>query len=228
MKKLYLLIGGIVINMELGDIATWLGSIGTVGTLIYTLKQLKISRQENKKQNKIANRERFENTLFNLLSFNNDIINSINYDGLPGRKKNGREYFRLAYDDLCSCYGKRREGNEFIDNDAYYDELEYIQNIYGRFYETHQDHIGHYFRNLYHIIKFIDKNNVISEEDKKYYASIVRAQLSTYELLLIFYNSISNYGKEKFLPLILKYDLLQPMNKKLLINTHHNGIYGYI
>lgn len=75
---------------NIGDIATWIGSIGTVGTLIYALKQLEITKEESQEQNKNVNIQRFENTLFNLLSFNNDIINSIIYND-----KKGREYFEM-------------------------------------------------------------------------------------------------------------------------------------
>ncbi|MBK8344630.1 MAG: hypothetical protein IPL12_15845 [Bacteroidetes bacterium] len=43
--------------------------------------------------------------------------------------------------------------------------------------------MGHYFRNLYHIIKYIDNSNI---ENKRTYTNFVRAQLSSHELALIF------------------------------------------
>ncbi|WP_195603718.1 putative phage abortive infection protein [Clostridium tyrobutyricum] len=187
---------------NIGDIATWIGSIGTVGTLIYALKQLEINKKENQEQNKITNIARFENTLFNLLSFHNNTVNSINYHiNVQGNTKTevelnkGIGYFGHAYEFLKEEY---KENSNDLNA-----ELLYIQNIYcEKFYKYEQYQLGHYFRNLYHIIKFIDRNNIITENDKKYYVSLVRAQLSTYEIVLIFYNSMTKYGKEKFLPMI--------------------------
>lgn len=35
-------------KVQLGDLATWIGSIGIVGTLTFTLRELHIDRQERK------------------------------------------------------------------------------------------------------------------------------------------------------------------------------------
>lgn len=78
---------------------------------------------------------------------------------------------------------------------------------------------------LLHIVKFIDRDKQLSMEDKKHYASLLRAQLSTFELLLIFYNAMSTYGIKKFKPLIDKYDLLQNMNITLAIKDCHKAIF---
>lgn len=66
--------------------------------------------------------------------------------------------------------------------------------------------MGHYFRNLYHIVKFVDKANI---SNKREYTNILRAQLSTGELLLLYFNCLSRYGNEKFKPLVEKYSLLK-------------------
>ena len=42
---------------------------------------------------------------------------------------------------------------------------------------------------------------------------VIRAQLSSYELLLLFYNCHSSLGKKKFSPLIVKYALLENMSQ---------------
>ncbi len=81
---------------------------------------------------------------------------------------------------------------------------------YERLYREHQDPLSHYFRNLYHVIKFIDKSKE-SLPDKDFYTHLVRAQLSTHEHLLLFYNASSRYGSEKFKPLVEKYALLENM-----------------
>jgi hypothetical protein len=54
----------------------------------------------------------------------------------------------------------------------------------------------------------------------------VRAQLSAYELLLLFYNSITSFGKEKFKPLIEEFHLLKTVPKNLLIDSTHKNFYN--
>ncbi len=84
--------------------------------------------------------------------------------------------------------------------------------------------LGHYFRNLYHIFKYIHLSGQTIEE-RKFYATIVRAQLSSDELYLLLYNSlIPRLGNPKFLYLMKTYDILQNFNKNL-INAFDLEIY---
>ncbi|MCC0758685.1 MULTISPECIES: putative phage abortive infection protein [Bacillus] len=79
---------------------------------------------------------------------------------------------------------------------------------YETLYKKRENVIGHYYRNLYRIVKLIQKNVFDSEsqeqnnEEKRKYRGILRAQLSSFELLMLFYNiSYSEKGK-KFKELI--------------------------
>ena len=82
-------------------------------------------------------------------------------------------------------------------------------------YSQYDSNFGHYFRNLYRIIKFIDEydfkfKDAVEDYNFKYkYTSIVRSQLSDYELYWIFYNGLCEYGSDKFKPLIEKYTILK-------------------
>src|SRR5215213_5051365 len=46
-------------------------------------------------------------------------------------------------------------------------------------------------------------------KDKHLYTNLVRAQLSSYEIALTFYNCLSEMGREKFKPLVERYALLK-------------------
>jgi len=63
-------------------------------------------------------------------------------------------------------------------------------------FNGHQSRLGHYYRNIYQIIKFIDKQKYLLDADKKDYAKMLRAQMSNHELAIFFYNSLSPLGKE--------------------------------
>lgn len=69
--------------------------------------------------------------------------------------------------------------------------------------------LDHYFRYLYRILKFIDETDLIDAEQKYRYASMFRAQLSEFELVLIYYNGVSQMGSEKLKPLLEKYSILK-------------------
>lgn len=61
------------------------------------------------------------------------------------------------------------------------------------FFKEHQSYLGHYFRTFFILLKFIDHSAV---ENKKFYAGLVRAQLSIDELFIIHLNSLSSASKQ--------------------------------
>jgi hypothetical protein len=73
---------------------------------------------------------------------------------------------------------------------------------YEAVYNKNEGSIGHYYRNLYRIIRMIqeegfDECEEKNEKEKKKYRGILRAQLSSFELMMIFYNiSYSEKGKK--------------------------------
>ena len=87
--------------------------------------------------------------------------------------------------------------------------------------------LDHYFRNLYRIIKFVDESPLLLDIHERYqYTSIVRGQLSRYELLWLFYNGLSVYGNDKFKPLIEKYALLKNIRVELLVRVEDKDLYA--
>ncbi len=93
---------------------------------------------------------------------------------------------------------------------------------YDAFANHRQVVVGHYFRTFYNIVKFIDKSGI---EDKQTYINILRAQLSSSELNLPFYNCLSNYGKDKFKPYVEQFGLLENMTLPSLIRQDHQDLY---
>lgn len=121
------------------------------------------------------------------------------------------------------------------------DNEEDLNTNYLKSYESVQTDFGHYFRNLYRIIKLVDETefhthselgtspdatkriDLISYSSPNHitrykYTSMIRSQLSDYELLWLFYNCLSENGVEKFKPYIEKYSLLKNIPKDKLHN----------
>lgn len=82
--------------------------------------------------------------------------------------------------------------------------------IYAEFYEQHHSLLGHYFRYLYRLFKYIDEE---TGDKAKIYSKILRSQLTNYEMAILFFNGLSHYG-ENFKPYLEKYHIFDnlPLN----------------
>ncbi|MDR7866510.1 MAG: putative phage abortive infection protein [Sporomusaceae bacterium] len=235
---------------KLGQVSDWIGGVTipffTLASFIIlflafktqteelglTRQELSSTREQFIQQNTTLARQRFEGSYFQLLSFHHEIVNGTYY-ALPANGSidaplinyNGRSYYEQASIRFTQLYngiinaGGGQQPNQQTD-------MRYIVDAWTSFFSEHQRFIGHYFRNLYHIVKFVDEtpNSVLSPEEKYDYVRLLRAQLSSYELVLLFYNCMVGEGYDKFRPLIEKYHLFDNINTKLL--GKHWGYYG--
>lgn len=62
------------------------------------------------------------------------------------------------------------------------------------FLEGHHSYLGHYYRHLFHTVKFVISKEFLNRELKLNYLRILRAQLSNYEQVMLYYNWLSEYG----------------------------------
>lgn len=64
-------------------------------------------------------------------------------------------------------------------------------------FDGHSTRLGHYFRNLFQSVSYVVNSEVITDRIDKYkYLKMIRAQLSNHEQLLLYYNSLSTFGRE--------------------------------
>lgn len=61
--------------------------------------------------------------------------------------------------------------------------------------DSNQEILGHYYRNLFGAVKYIDSKDNLDFDEKYQYIKLLRAQLSNQEQLLLFMNVISSMGK---------------------------------
>ena len=204
--------------------------------LAETRKELEGQKKEFEEQNKIMRRQSFENTLFNMLSLQQEIVNKLSFRG----KKNisngniwsnkqekveiiGRSVFEGLYNETVVTYVNinGEEGRTF---DGIKSILNVRYDIYSQVKETTL--FDHYFRHLYRIFKYIKESNLIGEAEKYGYSCIVRSQLSDYELVMLFYNCISVNGKDKFKPLIEEFAVFNNIRPELLVCADHKKLYN--
>jgi hypothetical protein len=178
----------------------FLALLALLATLSLQMRELRHSVQELAnsadalaKQNETLRLQTFEGTFFQTLRLHNDIVASME---IPSPHLKGRSCFQHYADELLHIL-KSEGATEHAGNAAI---------IYGHFYREHQAALGHYFRLLYNLIKLVD---LTPDIDRRFYTNLVRAQLSSAELILLFYNCISEMGQDKFKALVEKYALLK-------------------
>ena len=86
-----------------------------------------------------------------------------------------------------------------------------VDEVYDKLYKSKESELGHYFRSLYHLLKFIDESKI---NNRSKYFDIIQAFLSDSELYVIFYNGIGRHGREKLLPIMDKYSFLENIHPK--------------
>ncbi len=128
---------------------------------------------------------------------------------------NSKQFFKDTIDKLEK---EKKMYSDFLREKARYEsekkvkntklkDLEIVHNgkkaVFILLYEPFTGHgtkIGHYYRHLFQTVKYVDsqKHDVFKHKDNeiKYsYVKILRAQLSNFEQVILYYNSISVLGK---------------------------------
>lgn len=189
----------------------------------YTRLELAGQKAELKIQNNTLRQQKFENTFFQLITLFHSIVDSLDLRRKRGATSEvistGRDCFDIFY--------KRFHTHTITQNGRNYNiNSTPIENAiagYDILYDSDKSDMSHYFRTIYHIFKFIDNSDI---KNKRQYTSIARAQLSSYEQILLFYNCLHDNGREKFKPLIEKYAVFKNIDKSLLISQSHLSEYN--
>lgn len=189
------------------------------GGVLFTLWYQHQTLQQNKKDTDIRH---FESILFSLISAYNNVVQDMDIHGAETKTlfASGRDcFYRYFVKHLKPAY-KRLKVEQ-----PNGDELELANSAYGTVWLRHRHNLSHYLRFLYNIFKFIDSSELPTEFKKKY-ANIVRAQLSDYELLILFYNCLHKNGSQRFKPLIERYSVFNNLPNDLLLNPTHRHFYS--
>lgn len=227
---------------------------GMIVTFWLQRKELKLQRDELEsqrmefaQQNETLQLQRFENTFFNLMQVQQQIIGELRmnvqdwdrvYKSGPhgssseevvmNKTIQGRQVIEYLYKHLV------RNPSESYYKGLYCDLQQVGLDTYKNSQERMQ--LDHYFAHLLSIIQFVDRSRIFdmnerSERDlewefkhKYQYVSMLRATLSRYEVVWLFYEGISIFGKELLKPLIEKYALLHHLNPMLLPLSKENQL----
>ena len=177
-------------------------------------KEMARQREEFEKENETFKYQRFENLFYNMLNLQQELTRDLviedNGTGEDTIIKKGREVFPYFYEEMKVRY-HYKNGSEVT---TFKHILSMDENYKKKLVAVRQLwFMDHYMRHLYRIFRFINDANEISDVKKREYAEIVRATLSPYELVFLYYIGFSH---PRFKVLIEKYTLLNNLRPFLL------------
>jgi len=142
--------------------------------------ELALTRREMKDSNRALRQQTFEATFFRLLEQCREHASRIEHGG-----KTGPEAFSKMHDTLIGSFASRATNAELAADKSI------ALQCYERLYEEAGKWLGPYFRSIYHLHKLLHYSG-LPEARRVQYASLVRAQLSRFELIILFYNLLSD------------------------------------
>lgn len=159
---------------------------GLIITLIMQRRELALQRDELEQtrnefveQNKTMNRQRFENTFFNLMSLHQHITDNIEYecpDGADYFAAKGREVFKKFYLEKDNFDGSRGIKG--------YLEAKTVDRLFSY---SDFEVFNHYFHFFDGILSYVDCSDLIENEERYQYTVMLRNTLSDNERCLMFY-----------------------------------------
>ncbi|MBQ4800895.1 putative phage abortive infection protein [Pseudoalteromonas sp. MMG006] len=200
----------------LNPILTFFTLFGLIATIVIQRQELRLARHEYEKTADALSTQAIETTFFNILDLHHKIVDNLKVDleelsykskGESLSSKKTKVEGRAVFEEILTFLSVEAKTPD--------DALDRYKNL-----QKHHNHIlGHYFRNLYQALKIIDgyEENKLTYEEKRKYSSILRAQLSTKELALLFVNcleSVSDSGQ--FKNLLVEFQMLEhlPIQKR--------------
>lgn len=155
----------------------------------------------------------FETTFFNLLALLRETVKEVD---VPDQYNKNPVYGRDAFKRILEGHVRSTGRDE--------EDEKYFKSAYA----SYRDDLGHYFRLLYHILKYIKQTNDI---DKMLYVRLLRATLSNAEIVLVALNCMYGGGKKKLKPLVEEFAFLHNIStgdakRRRIIGAFNNSAFG--
>lgn len=183
----------------LNTLFSGLAFLGVAFSVWLQKKELDEARKQLAEERLHRDKASFETTFINLLGLYTQGASALKYE-CQGKELEGNAAFDQLATVICS---------EFYDDWFYHPQRSAVAIYEEKFSKRHHKILGHYFRTLYHVLKFIEQSS-LSDDEKKFYSNILRSQLTSSQLLLLFYNGLSKYG-DKLKPLLISYKMFEQL-----------------
>ena len=189
---------------EFGDVYGALNTLfsglafsGVIISIVLQSIELRATRKEMNSQvlqfelqTEAMQKQVFESSFFSMMNLHNTITSNMRNE----------DKFRKLFFDLIDIAANTDHYSKGLFN--------HLNSVYAIFMKNAYSDIGHYLRYIHQIIKFIDGSK-LDKDDKLVYSNILRAQLSNYELVLLFVNCLCYNRTDKFKLLVEEYSFFE-------------------
>jgi hypothetical protein len=198
----------------------------TIILLYFTYQQTRETHQVTISTYEQTKKDSVDNTFFNLIQNHRSIV-----EHLHSRITLDLQVQFEELNEKCGRkYGEKRD-KDFFELMYRMLDLEYKCNDIRRdiskvtsFFKKHNWLMGHYLRSVLYFIKWVEGNNEINLEQKRFYIGFIQAQLTSDETRLLFYYVISteDQNEKKFLKRFLsKYNFFETIKNELIYQENN-------
>lgn len=176
---------------------------GVLITLLLQRKDLSEAHDQNALQ-------QAESQFYSMLNLQQQVIQGFDLHVSRGDTPytiQGRDCFRDWHRKLIRAFKHTHDSD---------DRLRVVR-AYQIILSAHQGDLGLYFRSLYSVFKFIERDKYI---DKAHFSRVVRSLISDFELVFLYYNCLSPRG-ESFQRFATMYELFDNIDVDLLLDKKH-------
>lgn len=228
---------------KIGDfIGGFVGIFWTIAGVFLLYLTLQLQRQEFAATQMAIAKQQFETTFFNMLSMLQQIISSIDGE-IDSKNIKGQLFLHKALEKLKTQFNENESSDEIIKiyekirlakdiTSIDYDTIKCeVTDVFEKFYSQYYSELGHYFRYIFNMMKFIlDTEKLLTEDERIKYINLIQAQLTNDDLGLIFYNALSKHGLNQrkqplFYNWLENYEFLENMDAKSLFLREHHALY---
>lgn len=169
-----------------------------------TREELKGQKAALQAQNETMNRQRFENTFFQMLSLFNQIADSTTWRG-DDRYKGSTAFSKIYAEGLRQSYHNRLSGVS-VNIGEPLEVSRAMMDAYANFLRANESIMGPYIRTFKAIFDFINSSDITNQD---FYANLAKAQLSEHESLLLFYHVGYSPEEMVFESLVKKFNIFE-------------------
>jgi hypothetical protein len=200
-------------------------------------RQLDNQRRQLNKQQENFQKERFEQTFFQLLRTHNEIVNDISCPsripveyGDYGREPTkwnvlstqGRMCLESFYSGFEEKFRELAEENDW--NGIQCKEEGKVSFAYEQWFSEKKSQLDHYFNTLSQSIIFVHTSDV---DNKQFYVNLIVSQMSSAELKLFYYHTVCKRNQSNFdyvgdvYELLAEYQFFGQLEKNSLAHENH-------
>ncbi|NUU04131.1 putative phage abortive infection protein [Herbaspirillum robiniae] len=232
----------------LNPILTFISFIALAFSFTLQRVQVRDAREQAIESKKVSRQQMFETTFFNLLTLHNSSAEQLHLEPdtirYPGVKwdpdldevdtvERGRAVFGAVL-DIMRKQSRTRYTPSHLPEPPIASTPPIPAQIYIYIQHRHNFVLGHYFRNLFQILSYIDEFAVDDpfkagkKSPRRRYANLLRAQLSTNELTLLYFNCQGTLvDNGRFRELVTRYRFLEHLPVSLDQKTGKPCVDGY-